>query len=74
MRTPRPNLTVERPTTERARAVAQRAAEKIGQGSSRLVADIPDSLHRKIKIRAVERGQTVREYLIGLLANDGLTE
>jgi hypothetical protein len=38
------------------------------------VADIPDSLHRKIKIRAVERGQTVREYLLALLAADGLTD
>ena len=39
---------------------------------ARLVVNMSEALHRKIKLRAVERGITIREYVLGLLANDGL--
>ena len=39
---------------------------------ARLVVNMPEALHRKVKLRAVERGITIREYVLALLANDGL--
>ena len=41
---------------------------------SRLSVDIPTSTLRRLKIRAIERGQTVREYVLGLLTADGLAD
>ena len=41
---------------------------------ARLVVNMPEALHRKVKLRAVERGITIREYVLGLLANDGLLQ
>ena len=31
---------------------------------ARLVVNMPEALHRKVKLRAVERGITIREYLL----------
>lgn len=40
--------------------------------SARLSVDVPAETLRKLKIRAIERRQTVREYVLALLARDGL--
>lgn len=41
-------------------------------GEKRLHADIPADLHRKVKARCFKRGIQIREYLLELLAKDGL--
>lgn len=40
--------------------------------SARLSVDVPAETLRKLKIRAIERRTTVREYVLSLLARDGL--
>ena len=40
--------------------------------SARLSVDVPAETLRKLKIRAIERRVTVREYVLALLARDGL--
>lgn len=40
--------------------------------SSRLSVDVPAGTLRKVKMRALERGVTVRELVIELLAREGL--
>ena len=61
--------TAERPS----RAAARSGAEKFGVGEKRLHADIPADLHQKVKARCFKRGIQIREYLLELLAKDGLT-
>jgi predicted DNA binding CopG/RHH family protein len=62
----RPNLSVTRP-------VAVTAA-KVAAGEARIVVDCSESLHRKVKIRAIERGVSVKTYMLQLLQADGLTD
>jgi hypothetical protein len=40
------------------------------QDNSRLVVDMPNDLHRQLKIRAIELGQTLREYALGKLRSE----
>ena len=49
------------------------AARRIEEGDARLVVNMSPVLHRKLKIRAVERGVTMRDYVLQLLAADGLS-
>ena len=39
---------------------------------SRLIIDMTYSMHSQIKIKAIERRQTIREYILELLRNDGV--
>jgi hypothetical protein len=39
---------------------------------ARLSVDVPSSTLRALKIRAIERGQTVREYVLAMLDREGL--
>lgn len=40
--------------------------------SARLSVDVPAAVLRRLKIRAIEQRTTVREYVLALLARDGL--
>lgn len=42
------------------------------EGTKRLAADIPASMYRRVKERTADHGMTVREYIMELLARDGL--
>jgi hypothetical protein len=42
-------------------------------GMARLSVDIPCSTLRTLKIRAIERGTTVREYVLEMLTREGLS-
>ena len=64
----RPSTTAKKPTTSE----TARAAAKMEDGDARLVVNLPERAHRAIKLRAVERGITIREYVIRLLEGDGL--
>jgi hypothetical protein len=64
------NLGLVRPTT-----TLSKAAKKLQEGPPvRLVVDLPSALHRAVKLRAVERGMTIRDYVLELLAKDGVSE
>jgi predicted DNA binding CopG/RHH family protein len=64
----KPKLALARPS-----AATSKAATKLEEGEARLVVNLPEALHRKVKLRAVERGITIREYVLGLLDADGLS-
>lgn len=59
------DLSLKRPTS-------RRSAEKISQGEKRIVADVPEELHRQMRKRCLDDGISVRNYLIKLLAKDGI--
>jgi hypothetical protein len=40
--------------------------------TARLSVDVPAAMLRALKIRAIERRQTVKEYVLSLLERDGL--
>jgi hypothetical protein len=60
-------LSTKRPTKETAKAVA-----KIGTAEKRIVADVPEHIHRQVRLRCLERGILVRDYVLELLARDGV--
>jgi hypothetical protein len=51
---------------------AEVAPEALVAPSARLSVDVPAETLRRLKIRAIERRQTVREYVLAMLARDGL--
>jgi hypothetical protein len=67
----KPRLGLTRPTAA-PKSHASKAAAKLEEGEARLVVNMPEALHRKLKMRAVERGITIREYVLKLLERDGL--
>ena len=67
----KPKLNMTRPTT-RAKTAPQNGKAKIVDGTTRLVVDMPTALHRRLKIKAVEHGKTIREYVLELLRESGL--
>ena len=48
------------------------AASKLGEGEKRIVADVPEHIHRKVRLKCLERGVLVRDYVLELLAKDGI--
>lgn len=48
------------------------AAEKLGGGEKRIVADVPEHIHRQVRVKCLERGVLVRDYILELLAKDGI--
>ena len=53
-------------------ALAPSSAPELKAGLARLSVDVPCSTLRALKIRAIERGETVRDYVLAMLARDGL--
>lgn len=41
-------------------------------GEARLNVTLPIDLHTRVKVRASERRQTIRQYILSLLATDGI--
>jgi hypothetical protein len=39
----------------------------------RIVAEVPETIHRQVRLRCFERGILVRDYILELLAKDGIT-
>jgi hypothetical protein len=66
------SLTVKRPSREREEQNVERAAQRLGAGEKRLVADVPEHIHRQVKMRCLERGVLIRDYVLELLARDGV--
>lgn len=67
----KPRLVLERPTT--ARAVQSKAAAKLaGEGIVRLVLELAPATRQALKVRAAQEGVTIKAYLLGLAARDGV--
>ena len=67
------SLTFKKPGRERKEQAVERAAQRLGAGEKRIVADVPERIHRLVKMRCVERGVLVRDYILELLAGDGVS-
>jgi hypothetical protein len=65
-------LSLKKPSRERSEKRVRSAAEKLGDGEKRIVADVPEHVHRQLRVRCLERGVLVRDYILELLAKDGI--
>ena len=63
-------LSMSRPTQSGSQA--ERAARELAEGKARLTVDLPEAAHTAVKLRAVQRRQKIRDYIIDLLRADGL--
>lgn len=65
-------LSLTKPSRERSAKRTKAAADKLGAGEKRIVADVPEHIHRQLRVRCLERGVLVRDYILELLAKDGI--
>jgi hypothetical protein len=67
----KPKLALARPSVTRASA-ARTAAKLEGEGSVRLVLELSPATRQALKVRAAQAGVTLKGYLLGLAAKDGV--
>jgi hypothetical protein len=65
-------LSLKKPSREQSEKHTKAAAERLGDGEKRIVADVPEQIHRQVRLRCLERGVLVRDYILELLARDGI--
>jgi hypothetical protein len=65
-------LSLKKPSRDRSGKRTKAAAERLGDGEKRIVADVPEQIHRQVRLRCLERGVLVRDYVLELLAKDGI--
>ncbi len=65
-------LSLKKPSRERSEKRAKAAADKLGAGEKRIVADVPEHIHRQVRVKRLQRGVLVRDYILELLAKDGI--
>jgi hypothetical protein len=65
-------LSIKKPSRERSEKRAKAAAKKLGSGEKRIVADVPEHIHRQVRVRCLERGMLVRDFVLELLAKEGI--
>jgi len=41
--------------------------------AKRIVAEVPEGVHRQVRMRCFERGILIRDYILELLAKDGIS-
>lgn len=68
------SLTMKRPSGPRDGETVERAAQRLAGGAAekRIVADVPEHVHRQVRMRCLERGILVRDYILELLGRDGI--
>lgn len=71
MSRPKRKLSMSRPTEVQAPRGTW-GARDLAEGKARLTVDLPEAAHRALKLRAVERGKSIREYILDLLRADRL--
>ena len=64
-------LSLKKPGRARSEKRAK-AAEKLEEGEKRIVAEVPVHIHRQVRVKCLERGVLVRDYILELLARDGI--
>jgi hypothetical protein len=65
-------LGLKKPSRERSEKRPKVAAEKLGAGEKRIVADVPEYIHRQVRVKCLQRGVLVRDYILELLGKDGI--
>ena len=65
-------LSLKKPSRERSEKRTKAAAEKLGAGEKRIVADVPENIHRQVRVRCLQQGILVRDYILELSAKDGI--
>jgi hypothetical protein len=65
-------LSLKKPTTARNETRTKAVAAALAEGEKRIVADVPERIHRQVRLRCLERGVLVRDYILELLAKDGI--
>jgi hypothetical protein len=63
---------MKRPSKERHERSGEHAARLSPSTEKRVVADVPEHIHRQLRMRCLERGILVRDYIIDLLRRDGI--
>jgi predicted HicB family RNase H-like nuclease len=53
-------------------AAAKSPAPKPKPKGKRLVVDLPDAVHRKLKLKATAEGLSIRDYVLALLKKEGI--
>ena len=66
------SLSLKKPSREKTARSAKKAAGKLGEGEKRIVADVPEHIHRLVRVKCLQRGVLVRDYILDLLAKDGI--
>lgn len=66
----KPQLALARPSSN---ASAAAAAKLAGEGIVRLVLEVSPADRQALKVRAAEKGTTVKAYLLQLAARDGVS-
>jgi hypothetical protein len=65
-------LSLKKPSRERSEKRTKAAAEKLSAGEKRIVADVPEHIHRQVRVKCLQRGVLVRDYILELLAKDSI--
>lgn len=65
-------LSLKKPSREQSEKRTKAVAERLGDGEKRIVADVPEHVHRQVRLRCLERGVLVRDYILELLAKEGI--
>jgi len=69
-RTKRKALRASRPS-RKSKAAAE--AQRLANGKpARLSMELPSATHRALKMRAASEGQTIKDYILALLRQDGI--
>jgi hypothetical protein len=58
--------------TKKPKARAPKPAQDESAELTRLVVKVPERIHRQVKSRAAAEGKTMAEYLLELLAREGI--
>jgi len=66
-------LSLKKPSRDRSEKRTKAAAERLGDGEKRIVADVPEHIHRQVRMTCLQRGILVRDYILELLARDGIS-
>ncbi len=65
-------LSLNKPSRERSEKRAKADAKKLGEGEKRIVADVPEHIHRQVRVKCLQRGVLVRDDILELLEKDGI--
>jgi hypothetical protein len=65
-------LSLKKSSNPRSEKRTRTAADKLGEGEKRIVADVPEHIHRQVRVKCLQRGVLVRDYILELLAKDGI--
>ena len=65
-------LSLKKPSRGRNEMRTKAVTGKLGEGEKRIVADVPEHIHRQVRVKCLQRGVLVRDYILELLAKDGI--